>query len=185
MRGGEEEGWMMPAKEGQRKQYADTYFYERKLKAVMERLGVGKYNHNWDRFGGYVEFQLKGEWYRFEHSVEKAKAKGFKLQYGSDAFAQVVLSLEDLARMVEGGIYELSTWVAGMRFLPPPPVLPVCFKEMGFAEIPASVDDVHERYRNLAKERHPDAGGSPEAFAALKQAAEAATVYMRGKAGGC
>ncbi len=157
--------------------------FEKKLARVMERLGASEFRFNWDRWSGWVDFKYKGEWYRFEHSVYKAQARGVKLQYGSDAFAQVVLSLEELARMVERGIYELSTWVAGMRFLPPPPVLPDCFKAMGFAEIPAIVDDVYERYRNLAKERHPDAGGSAEAFAKLKEAAEQATAYMRKKAG--
>jgi hypothetical protein len=162
-----------------KKIYADVDFYERKLATVMERLGVDTYKFNWDRFGGWVDFQLKGEWYRFEHSVEKAQAKGKKLQYGSDAFAQVVLSLEDLARMVERGIYELSTWVSGMRFLPPVIEIPDYFKELGFSQIPATVDDVLERYRNLAKVMHPDKGGTVEDFQRLKANADQAISYLQ------
>ncbi len=161
-----------------KKQYADVDFYERKLRTVMERLGVAKYNYNWDRFGGHVDFLYKNEWYRFEHSVQKAQARGVKLQYGSDAFAQVVLALEDLARMVERGIYELSTWVAGMRFLPPPVEVPACFKALGFTELPADAEDVRERYRTLAKTMHPDAGGSAETFKAMKAAADQAVALM-------
>ncbi|MDR3563414.1 MAG: J domain-containing protein [Negativicutes bacterium] len=164
----------MPAK----KQYADVDFYERKLKTVMERLGADQYNWNWDRHGGWVDFQYHGEWYRFEHSVAKAQARGVKLQYGSDAFAQIVLALEDLARMVERGINELSTWVAGMRFLPPPLEVPAFFKAMGFTEIPAGPEDVNERYRTLAKVMHPDAGGSAEQFKELQNNATLAKSYF-------
>ena len=164
----------MPAK----KIYAEVDFYERKLRTVMERLGVDDVNWNWDRHGGWVDFQYKGEWYRFEHSVSKAQAKGLKIQYGSDAFAQVVLTLEDLARMMERGIYELSTWVAGMRFLPPPATVPEYFKIIGFAEIPACADDVIERYRTPAKQMHPDTGGSAEQFKQLQDAATQARHYF-------
>lgn len=37
-----------------------------------------------------------------------------KKQY---AGAEVVLALEDLVRMIDRGIYDLSTWVAGMKYL--------------------------------------------------------------------
>lgn len=161
-----------------KKQYADVDFYERKLKIVMERLGISDYNWNWDRRGGFVEFRYKNELYRFEHSVEKAQAKGLKMQYGSDAFAQVVLSLEDLTRMVERGIYDLQTWVSGMKFFPPIVEIPQFFKVMGFKEIPASVDDVTERYRQLAKTLHPDAGGTDDDFQRLVSATEQAKKYF-------
>jgi len=39
--------------------------------------------------------------------VEKERKNGISLSYGSDAFAQLVLSLEDIARMTERGIDEL------------------------------------------------------------------------------
>jgi hypothetical protein len=160
------------------KQYAPANNYEQKLSRVMERLAIEKYNYNWDRFGGWVEFYYNGEMYRFEHSIEKAKARGIKLSYGSDAFAQVVLSLEDLARMVERGIYELSTWVSGMKYLPPAIEVPSFFKYLGYQEIPHSVDDVKERYRSLAKQMHPDVGGNQEDFQKLKESAEQAFSYL-------
>ncbi|WAH38593.1 J domain-containing protein [Alicyclobacillus dauci] len=166
--------------DGRRKQYAGPEFYERKLELVMERFGVKKDDceWNWDRFGGWVQFRLKGELYRFEHSVEKAKAKGNKLTYGSDAFAQIVLTLEDLARMQERGIYELTTWIAGLKFLPPVVEVPTFFRQMGFTDLPASTDDVRERYRTLAKQLHPDAGGNAEDFQNLQKAAEQAVKWF-------
>jgi hypothetical protein len=169
----------MPAK----KQYAAADNYERKLEKVMERLGITDYNYNFDRFGCYVEFRYKSQFYRFDHSIHKAQAKGVELKYGSDAFAQVVLSLEDLARMVERGIYDLQTWVSGLKFLPAPVEIPNCFKFLGFAELPAGPEDVKERYRTLAKQHHPDTGGNEEDFQKLQRASEQALQYM-GKTGG-
>lgn len=165
---------------GVKKEYGAAEVYERKLAKVMERLGIeeNQYNFNWDRWSCFVEFRYKGELYRFDHSVEKARARGVDLRYGSDAFAQVVLALEDLARMVERGIYELATWVAGMKYLPPPLEVPSFFQFLGFQEMPASLEDVNERYRQLAKQLHPDAGGNEEDFIKLKDAAERAVQYF-------
>lgn len=160
------------------KTYGSADSYEAKLRRVMQRLKVKEFNWNWDRFGGWVEFRYKGELYRFDHTVEKAKAKGVKLMYGSDAFAQIVLALEDLARMVERGIYDLSTWVAGMKFLPAPQQVPECFRVLGFDRIPADVEEVRARYKLMARSAHPDAGGSAEEFHQLTQAAEEATRYL-------
>ena len=81
---------------GVKKQYGDSDSYERKLERVMERIEVKEFSYNFDRFGCcWVEFRYRNDLYRFEHSIEKAKAKGINLRYGSDAFAQVVLALED------------------------------------------------------------------------------------------
>lgn len=139
-----------------KKQYGAADNYERKLERVMERLGVEEFNFNWDRWSCWVQFRYKGELYQFEHSVEKARSRGQKLDYGSDAFAQVVLALEDLARMVERGIYELQTWVAGMKYLPPPVEVPSFFRFLGFEQIPSGPEEVTARYRTLVKQMHPD-----------------------------
>lgn len=163
------------------KQYGGADQYERKLEKVMERFGVKEYDYNFDRHVCWISFRYKGQLYRFDHSVEKAKAKGVNLRYGSDAFAQLVLALEDLARIAERGIYDLQMWVAGMLFLPPPVELPACFRELGFDRLPADAAEVSDRYRSLAKEHHPDGGGSNEAFIKLQRAAEEAKIYLEGK----
>jgi hypothetical protein len=165
---------------GRKKQYADPDVYERKLEKVMERLGVNEFIFNWDRWSCYIEFRYNGELYRFDHGIEKAKERGMDLAYGSDAFAQVVLSLEDLARMVERGIYDLGTWVAGMKYLPPVVEIPSFFKFLGFTEIPTDITEVRVRYRNLAKQMHPDSGGNVDDFKKLQQASEQAMKYFEG-----
>lgn len=157
-----------------KKQYKDAAFYESKLDKVMERFGATEHNYDWSRHAAWVEFRLHGQLYRFDHSVDKARAKGFELTYGSDVFAQIVLSLEDLARMAERGIYEIQTWLEGMKFLPPPVSVPEYFIKLGFESIPANIGDVKARYKTLAKQLHPDAGGSETDFIQLQENAEKA-----------
>lgn len=160
-----------------KKLYGPTDEYKRKLWRIMERLGVKEYNFNWDRWGAWVQFRYKNNLYMFDHSVAKARARGLKLDFGSDAFAQIVLSLEDIARMVERGIYDLQTWVAGLKMLPPATEIPQCFKTLLFNKVP-SLEEVEKRYREFAKAVHPDAGGSEEGFINLRQAYDQAKAYL-------
>lgn len=161
--------------------YASADSYEKKLGRVMERFGIAKGDYDWnaDRHGAHVWFRYKGEVYRFEYTVAQAKAKGEKLQYGSDAFARVVLTLEDLARMIEHGIYDLQTWVKGMRYLPPPIQYPVWVGVLGLEAYPKTAEEVTAQYRLQAKVVHPDAGGSQEEFVALNQAKDEAMAWLK------
>lgn len=151
------------------KQYAEPAAYEAKLEKVMARLGVEQYDYDWSRFECWVSFVYKGQPYRFSHSVENAKAHGVNIRYGSDVFAQVVLSLEDLARMVERGIYDLSTWAAGMKYLPAAESVESCFAALGFLDRPESAEAVKAQYRRMAKAMHPDVGGDGAAFQAMTE----------------
>ena len=160
------------------KQYADAATYEAKLKKVISRLDVEKYDYNWDRFSCWIEFWYKGQMYRFEHSIENAKAHGNNVRYGSDVFAQVVLTLEDIARMTERGIYELSTWVAGLKALPKPKEIPQCFLLLGFTDIP-TCDELKKRHKELAKANHPDVGGNNEYFISIQKAFESAQQVLK------
>jgi hypothetical protein len=161
------------------KKYAEPKTYEEKIENVMARLGVEKFNYDWSRQAAWVEFIYKGQLYRFDHSVANAQAHGAKIQYGSDVFAQVVLTLEDLARMSERGIYDLQTWVVGMKALPAPAELPRCFAVLQFTERPQSADQVNDAYRRLSKVLHPDGGGTKEQFSALTQARDQALEYFK------
>lgn len=161
------------------KQYAEPQQYEAKLEKVMARLGIDAYDYDWSRFECWVSFSYKSQPYRFTHSVENAQAHGVNIRYGSDVFAQVVLSLEDLARMVERGIYDLSTWVAGMKYLPAASPLPNCFQVLQFQAMPETEQAVKDRYRDLVKTAHPDTGGNEERFRALTAAKEEALAFLK------
>ncbi|MGN1231592.1 MAG: hypothetical protein ACI4TP_06800 [Anaerotignum sp.] len=162
------------------KKYAEPDTYEAKLEKVMARLGVDSFDYDWSRRECWVEFYYKEQPYRFAHSLENAKEHGVNVSYGSDLFAQVVLSLEDLARMVERGIYDLSTWVAGMKALPAPTNIPECFVKLGFTEIPKTEKEVQARYRSMSKILHPDNGGTEEEFIMLQEAQRKALEYLEG-----
>jgi DnaJ-class molecular chaperone len=47
-----------------------------------------------------------------------------------------------------------------------------------FEGIPVSAEDVKDRYRTLAKEKHPDRGGGAEEFQQLAAATEVALQYL-------
>ncbi|WP_368234804.1 J domain-containing protein [Anaerotruncus rubiinfantis] len=160
------------------KQYAEPATYEAKLEKVMARLGIDEYDYDWSRFECWVSFTYKGQPYRFSHSVANAKAHGVDIKYGSDVFAQVVLSLEDLARMVERGIYDLSTWAAGMKYLPAAADIPVCFRVLQFDTVPDSAQEIEKQFKRLVKTAHPDAGGTEQQFRVLQDARERAIKYL-------
>lgn len=49
------------------------------------------------------------------------------------------------------------------------PIIKKCFTDMGFDHIP-TMDELRKRHRELAKQRHPDAGGSTKQFHELQDA---------------
>lgn len=152
--------------------------YESKLRRVMERFGVDKFHYDWNRSECFIEFTYHSQFYRFEHSLEKAAAHKQNISCVSDLFAQLVMSLEDIARMSERGIYELSTWIEGMKTLPPKKEIPQCFITLGFEDIP-TVAELKSRFHMLAKASHPDSGGDPVLFHLYKSAHTDAEKYLQ------
>lgn len=173
----------MADRTGPRKVYGEVGQYERKLARVMERLAVDDYNWNHDRHGAWVQFRYKGQLYAFEHTVEKAKQRDLGLHFGSDCFAQLVFALEDIARLVERGIYDLQTWVSGLKALPAASALPDWCKVMGFAEPPPSLRAMEVRFAELVLKRHPDHGGTNDEIRMLYDARKAALATLAGLGG--
>lgn len=141
--------------------------YEQKLGRVMNRLGVQVYDYDWSRRGCWVQMVYAGRAYRFENSVDKSAESG-RLSNVTDLFAQIVLALEGLARAIENGIFTLDMLMAGVPALSAAADIPDCFKAMGFERLPEDADSVKAKYRELAKNAHPDAGGDEEAFLLLR-----------------
>ena len=172
---------MAQTEKAKHKRYGAAGGFEGRLRKVMERFAVQDYDWNYDRWGAWVSFRLKDELYRFEHTVDKARSHGIHIHFGTDCFAEIVLCMEDLVRMVERGVYGVQTWVAGMRVLPQAFETPACFTALGFPEVPATVEDVEARFRSLASKVHAEAGGDQEAMGTLTAAAEEATSYFAHK----
>lgn len=129
----------------------NTEVYEKKLGTVMARLGIDKYDYDYTRRAAWVTFTYKGQEYRFEHSIDSAAAHGHPLSYGSDAFCQIVLTLEDLARASNRGIYDLQTWVEGiLKSLPCHVSTPDCFTVLGLIQAGTTREDIQKAFRKAA-----------------------------------
>ncbi|MGJ9459845.1 hypothetical protein [Oceanobacillus sp. CF4.6] len=92
--------------------------YEKNLTVVMKCLKVQNYNFNWDRTSCFVEFHYNENFYRLEHSVEKAKKKGIVLHNGLDCLMELTQSLEDLCGIIDRGMNDFETWISGMKQSP-------------------------------------------------------------------
>lgn len=161
------------------KQYQSPEIYEKKLVKVMEKLSVEKYDWDYNRHGAWITFFYKGQAYRFEHTVASAKERGLKIYVGSDAFAQLVLALEDLARIVSRGIYDLSAWVSGMKALPDKAEYPWWVLLLGLEDYPSNEEIIDKAFKKMAHIYHPDKGGSSEQFNRLQKARFAAHEYLK------
>ena len=163
------------------KKYQEAVEYERKLKRVMDRMKAVRYEFDWGRRSCYVEFVRSGKAYRFENSVEALQERGSKIEFGSDAFAVLVLDLESMARMMEHGTFDLEGGkVRGLKELPPPQQVPGCFLALQFDRIPSKVE-LKKRFNQLVKASHPDVGGDKEWFIAIKQSYDEALKYLEEK----
>ena len=72
-----------------------------------------------------------------------------------------------------GTLHLVRATFQGFKALPPPPGTKpkrAWWEVLGFPGPNASRGEIEERFKALAKERHPDAGGTPEAMAELNQA---------------
>ena len=145
--------------------YNGVEYYIDKLSKVMKRLLIDNYEYNWDKDSAFIKFTYKGQFYKFDH---KATGEN-KLTYGTDCFAQLVLTLEDLARMSERNIYDFSVWISAMKYLPEKILLPECFQDLGFKYDYPSKDELDKAYKELLKIVHPDNGGNDDSFIKLKE----------------
>lgn len=161
----------------------DHQAYVSKLKTVLEKkLGLTKtdYDYDYGRHGGWVRFTFGGDKFYLEHTIQKAADQGITLSCGKDAFAQLVLTLEDVIRAHNRGVYPLKALFSEMIALPAPKEIPLYFRMLGFTDIPNSEEEVKAAFRNLAKLLHPDKtnGVSTDAFKAIKQAEQDALAYL-------
>lgn len=163
------------------KHYEGTWdFYRGKLRRSLDRMHAKDVSMGDDDNGVWVEFRYKDEPHRFEHTLRKAAALGVPLAGPRDCLAQLAYGLEDLARLSERGIYDLGSWIVGMKALPGwISSLPRWAGILEFDRMPAGIDDVVERYRRLSRSAHPDLpGGRDERMRDLNAAMAEARTYF-------
>ena len=162
------------------KKYMDAYEYEKRLHTAFKRMGVTDYHFDYRRKDAFVDFIYKGRAYRLEHSVEKSQncdRHADRCVWGSDCFAQIVLTIQDLARMAGRKIYDLSVFIDGLPPALPEPI-PDCFLTLGLDHAPKDRDEIKSAYRRMAAGCHPDAGGSDAEFHRLQKAYQEAMGRM-------
>lgn len=157
----------------------NTAIYEKKLGTVMTRLGIEKYDYDYTRRAAWVTFTYKGQEYRFEHSIDSAVAHGHPLSYGSDAFCQIVLTLEDLARASNRGIYDLQTWVEGiLKSLPCHVSIPKCFAALGLSQTDVATEAIEKAFRTAAMKVDQTNGAGSEEIRRLLEAKKACLSFV-------
>ena len=151
--------------------------YEKKLERVMTRLGVEKYDYDWvtsrNNNSCYIEMLYHGRVYRFENDTKQSAEHGCNRTCASDLFADVVYTLEGLARSIERGILSLDMLMAGIPSLPAPKEAEECLKVLGFEYKPDVFDEVKRRYRELAKTTHPDLADGDESAEQFQKISDA------------
>ncbi|MDF1734968.1 MAG: J domain-containing protein [Minwuia sp.] len=97
----------------------------------------------------------------------------------ADNIAAIAKHIEATRGMARWGCADVAAMFRGFQSLPPPDAAIVTPRHwtavLGFPrDVTLTRDQVEARYRKLAKERHPDAGGSVDAFAELQTAIDTA-----------
>ena len=85
----------------------------------------------------------------------------------------VHLTLEAMRGIDRWGAAELEATFTGYAALPAPAAGPTWWSILGVAAT-ASVEEIRQAYRDLAKQHHPDVGGDGETFLVLGKALEQA-----------
>ena len=114
--------------------YADIKFYENKLNNIMQKLDIQKFYYKWTKEDAYIKFKYKTKWYQLYHTIESAnknRAKNNLIVYGSDIFAQLVLTLENLCAINEYNICVFENWITNIE-LKYDNEIPECFSKLGF-----------------------------------------------------
>jgi hypothetical protein len=172
-----------------KKQYGPEGQYETKLQNIMERLGVkDAWDWNCDRYGGIVWFEYQGHKVEFMYTVQQSKENAARqpqlkikpVEFGSDAFAQLVLMIEDIERAHRKGIYNFLDFIPreAKTALPAAATIPEYFRMMGFDRIP-SKKEYEDRRKRIIQNDHPDKGGDEEHFKNLMTACDEAKVYFK------
>ena len=171
-----------------RRYNGDQGFFERKLERAAERLSAAAgspvcgLDWGWGRQDCWVLFYYRGQPYQFRHSMAAALARGYKFTRGLDVFAQLVYGIEDLARLVERGLYDLGVWIEPFKALPAPSDVPDCLRRLGFDRAPRSREEVVAHYHTMARLQHPDnqETGDEQAMVLLNRAKDEALQLVGG-----
>jgi len=155
----------------------------------LRKLGAGNVivssNHPTDRYGIPVESKRRVD---DQGVAVYFELGGKKMSMACDRFTGTAANMRSLGLAIEalrqlerhGGGTMMERAFTGFAALPAPNQRPKWFETLGLPEN-ASAEQINDKYRQLVKTRHPDAGGSHEAMQELL-AAKAEGIARWGKA---
>lgn len=158
------------AKRFEEKKYADHKFYQTKLSNIMKKLGIEKYKYQYTEDKAFINFKIGFSWYQINHTLKNAKINNPGITNGSDVFAELVLTMEDLLHISERNICDFKTWIAPFELKAGSIELPECFKKLGFdGRYMPSKKNVDYKFNDLAKVLDPskNAFGDAQKFEEL------------------
>ncbi len=169
------------AKHFENKKYADSKFYQNKLANIMSKLNIEKYRYQYTENTAFINFKIDYKWYQIDHNLENAKKNNPGISTGSDLFAELVLTMEDLMHISERNICDFKNWIAPFELKAGDIELPECFAKLGFdGRYMPSKKNVDYKYNELEKVLNPskNAFGDKDKFEELKKAKQLCYEYI-------
>lgn len=169
------------AKHFEDKKYADSKFYQNKLSNIMKKLNIEKYRYQYTDTTAFINFKIGYSWYQINHTLENAKKNSPGISNGTDVFAELVLTMEDLLHISERNISDFKTWVSPFELKAGSVELPECFAKLGFdGRYKPSKKNVDFKFNELAKVLDPQKNpfGDKEKFEELKRVKEECYSYL-------
>lgn len=156
------------------KKYAGNKFYQNKLKNLMEKLKITKYYAKYTETEAFLNFKYNNKWYNIKHTLKNAQKTDSSIKYGSDLYAQLILTLEDLIRIKDRNICDFSNWISQFEIKAGDVSLPDCFKKLGFdGSYMPTKKNIDYKYNELAKILNPaNAFGDKDKFEELNRLKE-------------
>ena len=144
------------AKHYENKKYADYKFYQTKLINIMKKLNIDKYNYRFTDENAFINFKHGYSWYQLDHTIEKAKKSNAGITSGTDLFAELVLTLEELYHINERNIISFKKLFEPFELKAGTVDLPECFIKLGFdgRYLPLK-KNIDYKYNELAKVLDP------------------------------
>ena len=155
------------AKRFEEKKYADHKYYQTKLANIMKKLGIEKFKYQYTDDKAFINFKIGYKWYQINHTLKNARINNPKIVSGSDVFAELVLTMEDLMHISDRNICDFKDWMAPFELKAGSIELPECFAKLGFdGRYMPSKKNVDFKFSELAKVLDPDknAFGDKEKF---------------------
>lgn len=144
------------------------------LGATDLRYGINRSSDGKDL--AFIEFRYKGTPYKFEYSRATAEYFHIKVPVAKDLFVALVITIEDIVKNAQRGIYDFSRFAEGFKALSYIE-LPGWASAMMLTAVPRAFEEVKKKYHELGLTIfNPET--NPNGFMALQKAYQQAKIHF-------